>query len=80
MPITSMSRDISRTIAGPSVRSRAMARATTIPAQPPSPWTNRSPVSHPAEAASAAPIEARVISASPPSSGPRRPNRSDSAP
>jgi hypothetical protein len=77
---TSISRDISRMVAGPSETSRTMARAITIPAQPPRPWTKRQVVSQPISAVSAQPMEPVMKMARPTSSGGRRPKRSASGP
>ena len=57
-----------------------MARAMTMPAQPPRPWPKRSQARVPMSLVMAQPIEARVKIASPSSSGGLRPSRSASGP
>ncbi len=61
-------------------RSRTTARATTPPAQAPSAWTNRPPISIAGEAANPQAIEAAIKTTVPKRIGGRRPIRSAAGP
>lgn len=79
-PITSISCEKALAAATGSQRSRTTAREITIPAQPPSAWTKRAPISHSRFGAKAQATDARVKMLTPSSSGMRRPTRSASGP
>ncbi len=72
-PITSISCENTLALVIGSQRSRTTARATTMPAQPPSACTKRTPISQSIDGAKALASDARVNRVTPTSSGPRRP-------
>ncbi|MNP11813.1 hypothetical protein D3C76_1040190 [compost metagenome] len=79
-PITSI--NCEKTFAEPTASHLSLTTALeiTIPAQPPSAWMNRAPISHSRLGAYAHANEAAVNSPTPISNGMRRPNRSATGP
>lgn len=79
-PITKTSFDISFAAAGPSAKSRTVARGITNPAEAPSAVKNLKKTKDSVFQLATHPNEANMYNTNPESSGLRRPIRSDSAP